>query len=78
LKRKSQPVLLFLLLAGLFFRQLAAEEGMFPLSEIHKLDLKARGFQITSRELYNPSGIRRPDPDQLPLRFRRRSGRHHP
>jgi hypothetical protein len=50
LKRKSQPVLLF-------FRQLAAEEGMFPLSEIHKLDLKARGFQITSRELYNPSGI---------------------
>jgi hypothetical protein len=30
---------------------------MIPLSEIHKLDLKALGFQIDSKELYNPHGI---------------------
>ena len=33
------------------------EEGMIPLSEIHKLDLKALGFQLESTELYNPNGI---------------------
>ncbi len=36
---------------------LRAEEGMFPLSEIHKLDLKARGFAIAPTELYNPNGV---------------------
>jgi hypothetical protein len=36
---------------------LNAEEGMFPLSEIHKLDLKARGFAIEPAELYNPKGV---------------------
>ncbi len=30
---------------------------MFPLSEIHKLDLKARGFAIEPAELYNPKGV---------------------
>lgn len=33
------------------------EEGMIPLSEIHKLDLKALGFQLESTGLYNPGGI---------------------
>lgn len=47
--------LVILALASCFF--LAAEEGMFPLSEIHKLDLKARGFAIESRDLYNPQGV---------------------
>ncbi len=36
---------------------LPGEEGMFPLSEIHKLDLKARGFAIEPGELYNPDGV---------------------
>ncbi len=36
---------------------LPGEEGMFPLSEIHKLDLKARGFAIEPAELYNPRGV---------------------
>ncbi len=48
------PALFF---AGLFNLPLHAEEGMFPLSEIHKLDLKAWGFSIESREIYNPSGV---------------------
>lgn len=33
------------------------EEGMFPLSEIHKLDLKKAGLKINQNEIYNPNGI---------------------
>ncbi|MCU0277219.1 MAG: hypothetical protein MUF02_10310 [Acidobacteria bacterium] len=44
------------LLTGLFIG-LHGEEGMFPLSEIHKLDLKARGFAIEPEQLYNPDGV---------------------
>ena len=33
------------------------EEGMFPLSEIHKVDLKKAGLKIDQNEVYNPNGI---------------------
>lgn len=33
------------------------EEGMFPLSEIHKIDLKNAGLKIETNEVYNPNGI---------------------
>lgn len=46
---------IFLCLNLSFF--LHSEEGMIPLSEIHKLDLKALGFHLDSKELYNPNGI---------------------
>ena len=36
---------------------LLAEEGMYPLSEIHKLNLKSKGFKITAKAIYNPNGI---------------------
>lgn len=45
----------FLLLFIPFF--LLAEEGMYPLSEIHKLNLKSKGFKITAKDIYNPNGI---------------------
>lgn len=32
------------------------EEGMFPLSELHKLDLKKAGLKISQNEIYNPNG----------------------
>ncbi|MEJ2880836.1 S46 family peptidase [Pedobacter sp. GR22-6] len=32
------------------------EEGMFPLSEIHKVDLKKAGLKISQNEIYNPNG----------------------
>ncbi len=32
------------------------DEGMFPLSEIHKLDLKKAGLKINQNEIYNPNG----------------------
>ncbi|MFN0256366.1 S46 family peptidase [Pedobacter ureilyticus] len=42
-----------LALLGYKFR----EEGMFPLSEIHKVDLKKAGLKIDPNEVYNPNGI---------------------
>lgn len=33
-----------------------ADEGMFPISEIHKLKLQAKGLKIDSKEVYNPDG----------------------
>jgi hypothetical protein len=33
-----------------------ADEGMYPLSEIHKLNLKAKGLLLNPQELYNPNG----------------------
>lgn len=35
----------------------AAEEGMYPMSEIHKLNLPERGLEIPASEIYNPDGI---------------------
>ncbi len=50
---KTYKTLFFLFL---FFVSLHAEEGMYPLSEIHKLNLKAKGFKITAKDIYNPNG----------------------
>lgn len=35
---------------------LLSDEGMYPLSEIHKLNLKKKGFKITASDIYNPNG----------------------
>jgi len=34
-----------------------SEEGMWPISEIHKLNLKAKGLKIDLKDIYNPDGI---------------------
>ena len=55
---KKTLVITLLLFAG--FTQFAyhlPEEGMFPMSEIHKLDLKKAGLKIEPNEVYNPNGI---------------------
>ena len=52
---KRMICLALLALASVTF--LHAEEGMFPLSEIDKLDLTAMGFQVGARDIYNPDGV---------------------
>src|SRR5574342_233719 len=47
------PLLVLLILVSLAF----TDEGMYPLSEIHKLNLKAKGFKIDAKQLYNPQGV---------------------
>ena len=44
-------------LCFVFVFSLQAEEGMLPLSEIPRLDLKSLGFKIDANELYNPNGV---------------------
>ncbi|MEK6649801.1 MAG: S46 family peptidase, partial [Bacteroidota bacterium] len=44
---------LFLLVSWLAL----ADEGMYPISEIHKLNLKKLGFLIDQKALYNPNGV---------------------
>jgi hypothetical protein len=51
--RMCLPVALILSFSLIAF----ADEGMYPLSEIHKLNLKARGFKIDAKQLYNPQGV---------------------
>ena len=33
------------------------EEGMYPLSEIDKVDLQKAGLKIETKEVYNPNGV---------------------
>jgi len=58
LNKKSSiaiAAMLFLVLtANVSFKP---DEGMYPLSEIRKLDLKAAGLKIDINEVYNPDGI---------------------
>jgi len=49
--------LFVLLLAGPQPRTAFGEEGMFPLTELKKLDLGARGLTISAEELYNPDAV---------------------
>lgn len=47
-------ILLFLSLST---GRLFADEGMYPLSEIHKLDLKSKGLKVTPKQIYNPGHV---------------------
>ena len=46
-------ILFLLTVSSLVF----ADEGMYPISEIHKLNLKKLGFLIDQKTLYNPNGV---------------------
>ncbi len=37
--------------------QAYADEGMWPLNEIHKINLKSKGLNIKVEDIYNPNGI---------------------
>lgn len=57
MNKKSLLITLLLCTAIGQFAYRAPEEGMFPLSEIHKVDLKKAGLKIDQNEVYNPNGI---------------------
>lgn len=50
-------IILFVLSAVFATAGLFAEEGMYPISDIHKLNLQSAGLAITPEEVYNPDGI---------------------
>jgi len=47
----------FIFCLVLFIQPVLADEGMWPISDIHKLDLKAKGLKIDPKEIYNPHGL---------------------
>ncbi|TKC10239.1 S46 family peptidase [Pedobacter polaris] len=57
MNKKTLLITLLLLSGFIQFGYNLPEEGMFPLSEIHKLDLKKAGLKIDQNEVYNPKGI---------------------
>ena len=54
--KKSLLTVLLLILA-LCLLAATPDEGMWPISEIHKLNLQSKGLQIDPQELYNPQGV---------------------
>lgn len=52
-------VISFALVSAVTFMRLdlSADEGMYPISEIHKLNLKAKGLKIDPKDVYNPNGV---------------------
>jgi len=52
-----KKVMLVALLLSIVTLPIFSEEGMIPLSELDKIDLKSKGLKINPEELYNPNGI---------------------
>lgn len=44
-------------ISGLQFTNMSPEEGMYPLSEISKIDMKKAGLKIDQSQVYNPNGL---------------------
>ncbi|MFM8326545.1 MAG: hypothetical protein ACKN9U_16930, partial [Pirellulaceae bacterium] len=55
----SNPRLLWILLPWILCLAKAtrAEEGMFPMTELERLHLASKGFQLGPRDLFHPDGI---------------------
>ncbi|MFI5251034.1 MAG: S46 family peptidase [Bacteroidota bacterium] len=55
---KRLKILVFIVAFSLFSIHAAMpDEGMYPLSEIHKLNLKSHGLKITPNDIYNPGHV---------------------
>lgn len=52
---KLLAFILFILLV--FITAVDADEGMYPISEIQKLDLKSKGLELEPLDIFNPEGI---------------------
>ncbi len=60
MKTKKYPTIILLILLTYFFLGMlpaSPEEGMYPLSEIHKINLTEAGLKIDPLEVYNPNGV---------------------
>ncbi|MFQ6070500.1 MAG: S46 family peptidase [Candidatus Aminicenantales bacterium] len=57
MKKTLAAISLFLLIFLLPYSSSRAEEGMWPVSEIHKLKLKRKGLRISPKKIFNPHGV---------------------
>ncbi len=56
-KKSIITTIIFISVLFLALTPFTPHEGMFPLSEIHKLDLNKAGLKINIDEVYNPDGV---------------------
>lgn len=57
MKKQFFTPLIFFLALILFIPAIIADEGMWPMSEIHRLDLGSKGLEISPDEIFNPKGL---------------------
>jgi hypothetical protein len=55
--RRSKKLMVSLIIIALLALSISADEGMWPISEIHKLDLQSKGLEISPKEIFNPDGL---------------------
>jgi hypothetical protein len=55
--KKYVSITLILFFCLLLLNIIHADEGMYPISEIQKLDLKSKGLKLEPIEIFNPDGI---------------------
>lgn len=55
--RITLPAFLLLMVLTQSFKMARPDEGMFPMSEISKLDLKKAGLRMNQEDIFNPEGI---------------------
>jgi hypothetical protein len=56
-KTRGLVVFIFFTIFALLTRTYFADEGMWPISEIHKLNLNAKGLEISPDEIFSPSDL---------------------
>ncbi len=54
--RKTCSAVVFFIVAALRPPVAAADAGMYPMSELNRLDLAAAGLEVTAADIYNPDG----------------------
>ena len=55
--KKGMIFIILVLVSTVLLYALPPEEGMYPMSEIYKLDLQAKGLELKTSDLFNPDGI---------------------
>jgi len=57
MKKRLVILIAFIFLMTLLMISIDADEGMWPISEIGKLDLRSKGLEISTNEIFNPDGL---------------------
>ncbi|MCK4644992.1 MAG: S46 family peptidase [Candidatus Aminicenantes bacterium] len=57
MKKQYLFSLVFVFCIAFLFQSFYAEEGMWPISEINKLNLRAKGLELDPKEIYDPDGL---------------------
>lgn len=56
-KNTGKILLFFVLLIATSFKPLQPEEGMYPLAQLHAVDLQKAGLRIPQSDIYQPGKI---------------------